>query len=337
MKKMLLLVMTLALFLTAVSFTTFAEEDQIYVGFSMKTLVEERWQMEKAACEKYAEEYGIKLDVQCSNTDSNLQISQVENMITNGVDVILICISDSGALANVLNDAHEQGIKIVVYDDVLDNTWADAKIGYDFYQLGYANASAVAAQKVPGNYVFIYGEKSAGEPVQRMKQGMNDCLQPLFDEGNAAKVFEQYTTDWKAENAMAHVENAISTYGEDITAVICMNDGMASGAVQALKAAGMDGKVMVTGMDGEITAFQRIVKGSQFSTIAYNYDLCAKTAIETCIAIAKGEKLDTDLTENFGKNEFPWVAVGFDVVTKDNIDEILIDSGRHTREEIYGE
>ena len=121
------------------------DNGEITIGFSVKTLNEERWQKEVECLEAAAAAAGVNLDVQSANQDSDKQISQLENMITNGVDVIMVCCVDDGALANVLNDAHEQGIKILSYDDNLSNTWVDAKVGYDPYEVGLGITQAVAA------------------------------------------------------------------------------------------------------------------------------------------------------------------------------------------------
>ncbi|MDC7288441.1 substrate-binding domain-containing protein [Blautia schinkii] len=340
MKKTIAIVTTLAMSAALCTVPVYAKEnenEEISIGFALKTLEEERWQNEVKYLEQEAEANGVNIDIQCANGDADKQISQIENMVTNGVDVIMVCCVDDGALANVLNDAHEQGVLIVSYDDNLSNTWIDAYVGYDPYEVGLAISEAVLQEAKPGNYAFLYGDKGSGLTVNQFAQGMKDTLQPLFDEGKAEMVMEQYCTGWKPENAMAHVENLISNYGTDIAAVVCMNDGTASGAIQALEAAGIAGDVLVTGMDGDLTACQRIVQGTQISTVFKNPARLAKAAVETSIKIVKGEELDTDATANFGKNDCPWVKVGFDIVTKDTVDDVMIDTGVFTHEEVYGE
>lgn len=337
MKKQVVSMMMATAMAAAMATPVFAEDNSdISIGFSMKTLAEERWQNEKA-CLEAAAERGVPLDIQCANLDSALQISQIENMITNGVDVIMVCCVDDGALANVLNDAHEQGIKILSYDDNFSNTWMDAKVGYDPYDVGLGITKAVADAGVAGNYAFLYGDKGSGLTVSQFAQGMQDRLKELLDNGTAVNVMEQYCTDWKPENAMAHAENLISNYGDDIAVVCCMNDGTASGAIQALEAAGLAGKVLVTGMDGELTACQRIAQGTQLSTVFKNPAKLSAQAIDTAIKLARGEELEGDATLNFGKNDFPWLYTEFDVVTADNLDEVMIDTGVFTHEEVYGE
>lgn len=313
------------------------DKDKITIGFSVKTMSEERWQREVENLQAECDKVGAELMVQVANQESDKQISQIENMITAGVDVIMVCAVDDGALGNVLNDAHEQGILIVSYDDMLSNTWCDAYVGYDPYQVGLAISSQACKEARKGNYVFLYGDKGSGITVTQFATGMKDALKPLFDDGTATMVMEQYCTDWKAENAMAHVENALSTYGNDIAAVICMNDGTASGAIQALEAAGLAGQVVVTGMDGELTACQRIVEGTQTSTVFKNTKNLSAAAIKLCVDLVQGNDYEYDATQTFGINEFPWVKVGFDVVTKENMDQVMIDTGVFTHQEVYGE
>ena len=116
-----------------------------------------------------------------------------------------------------------------------------------------------------------------------------------------------------------------------------MNDGIASGAIQALEEVDMDGKVAVTGMDCELTAVQRIAKGTQTSTLYKDSEALSRAAIETAVKLAKGEELDTEESINFGINDMPHVVVDSVVITKDNIQEEIIDKGIYTEDEVYKE
>jgi D-xylose transport system substrate-binding protein len=311
------------------------DTDTIKIGFAMKTLQEERWLVELQNVEAVVEELGVELIVQVANNDSEKQISQIENLATQGIDVLMIIPVDGGAVTNVVDDLHKQGIKIMAYDQEFDNAYCDVFVGYDSYLNGSMIARVAAEEKRPGNYVFLYGDRASGAAIVLLSNGMKDELKPLFDSGSAQMVMEQYCKEWKAEEGLAYAENVLSQYNNDITAFICMNDGIASGAIRALEAQGLAGKVLVTGMDAELTAIQRIAAGTQTSTLFKDSKILARAAVETAVKIAKGEALDTDATFSFGVNEFPFVITRSVIITKDNLDSVLIDGGVMKREDIY--
>jgi len=313
-----------------------ADNGKIKIGFSMKTLQEERWQRELEHCEAAAEELGVELIVQVANNESEKQISQIENLATQGIDILMLVPVDSGGLSTVLNDLHSQGVYIMGYDQECENAWCDSYVGYDAYSIGRQIASVASEKQVPGNYAFLLGDKAAGTAVNLMTQGFYDELDPMIESGKAKVVMEQNCKEWKAEEGLAYAENALSANNNEIAGFICMNDGIASGAIQALDAQGLAGQCIVTGQDAELTAIQRIAAGTQTSTLFKDTKVLSRKAIEIAVKTVKGEDLGTDKTMSWGVNEFPWVIVDTIVVTKDNVDSVIIDGGVFTKEEIYG-
>lgn len=306
--------------------------DKVKIGFSVKTVQEERWQREVDNAEKWAEEMGAELIVQVANNESNTQISQIENMATQGIDVLMVVPVDGSALTNVLSTVHDQGIKILGYDQEVDG-WNDAYVGYDSYEIGKQIASYVASLEAPGNYVFLYGDASSGAAVENQKQGFFDAFGDFFEQDGNELVMEQYCKEWAASEGMSYTENALSMTGNDITGVICMNDGIASGAIQALEANGVS--AYVTGQDAELTALKRIMDGTQTSTVYKDTAVLSKAAVETAVKLAKNEEIEADQNVTWGENtDAPWIVVDATVVTQENLQEVIIDGGVYTEEEI---
>lgn len=306
-------------------------DDNITIGYSLKTVQEERWQRELDGCEATAKDLGVDFVYQVANGDAQTQVSQIENLITQGVDVIMVTAVDSGALSNVLKTAQEDGIKVLVYDQQLENTYGDAFVGYSDFTNGTLIASALKDINVSGNVVLLHGDKSSG--IEHIIEGEKSVLDDL----DVDIVMEQYCQNWGAEAALGYAQNALAEHDNDIAAFVCMNDGIASGAIQALEEVDMDGKVAVTGMDCELTAVQRIAKGTQTSTLYKDSEALSKAAIETAVKLAKGEELDTEETVNFGVNDMPHVVVDSVIITKDNIQEEIIDKDIYTEDEVYTE
>lgn len=307
-----------------------AEED-ITIGYSLKTVQEERWQRELDGCQAAADELGVELVYQVANGDAQTQVSQIENLITQGVDVIMVTAVDAGALTNVLQEAADDGIKVLIYDQQLQNTYGDAFVGYEDYTNGTLIAQVLEDLQVSGNVVLLHGDKASG--VENIIEGEKSVLENL----DVNIVMEQYCQNWGAEAALGYAQNALAENDNDIAAFVCMNDGIASGAIQALEEVDMDGQVVVTGMDCELTAVQRIAAGTQTSTLYKDSTALSRAAVETAVALAKGETIESDNTINFGVNDMPHVVVNSAVITEDNIQTEIIDKGIYTSEEVYGE
>ena len=329
MKKVLAVVMGVAA-VTAMTPVSAAAAD-VTIGYSLKTVQEERWQRELDGCIAAADELGAELVYQVANGDAQTQISQIENLITQGVDVIMVTAVDSGALTSVLDEAKEDGIKILVYDQQLQNSYADVFVGYDDFSNGSMIASVLEDLNVSGNVVLLHGDKANG--IENIVDGEKSVLEKL--DVNIA--MEQYCQNWAAENALGYAQNALADLDNDVAAFVCMNDGIASGTIQALEDAGIAGDVVVTGMDCELTALQRIAEGTQTSTLYKDSSILSRSAIETAIALANGEEIEAEQTINFGVNDMPHVVAKSTVITKDNLDAEMIDTGIYTHEEIYGE
>lgn len=304
-------------------------DKKITIAYAVKTLQEERWQRELAGVEAAAAELGVEFISNVANGDSQQQISQIENLITQKVDAILVTPVDTGALANVIEDARKAGVKVIVYDNPLENSYADAFVGYRDETNGELIASIVRDLDVSGNVALLHGDESSG--ISLLVEGEKEVLA----ECDVDIVFEQYCLNWGAEAAMANTQNALTLFTNDIQAFVCMNDGIASGTIKALEEVGLAGKVVVTGMDCELSAVKRIVEGTQTSTLYKDSNALSRVAVETAIALVKGESIETEYTVNFGVNDMPHKVVHSVVVTKDNVDSAIIDAGVYTKEEVY--
>lgn len=305
--------------------------DDITIGYSLKTVQEERWQRELDGCQAAADELGVELVYQVANGDAQTQVSQIENLITQGVDVIMVTAVDAGALTNVLQEAADDGIKVLIYDQQLENTYGDVFVGYSDFSNGTLIAQVLDDLSVSGNVVLLHGDKASG--VENIIDGEKSVLENL----DVEIVMEQYCQNWGAEAALGYAQNALAENDNDIAAFVCMNDGIASGTIQALEEVDMDGEVVVTGMDCELTAVQRIAAGTQTSTLYKDSEALSRAAVETAVALAKGDEIESENTINFGVNDMPHVVVNSAVITADNIQTEIIDKGIYTSEEVYGE
>lgn len=309
-------------------------DKKIVIGFSMDTLQEERWQKDRDLFVAAAEKLGAEVNVQSANSDDAKQISQAENLISQGVDVLVIVPHNAEATAAIVEKAHEAGIKVLAYDRLIKNSDLDLYVSFDNEKVGEIQAEAIVKLVPKGKFVYIGGADTDNN-AHLFKKGAFNILQPLIDKGDIEVVYDQFTKEWNPANALANMENALAANNNKIDAVIAANDGTAGGVIQALTAQDMAGKIPVSGQDAELAAAQRIVEGTQTMTVYKPIKNLAETCAEMAVKLAKGETVSTDQTVNNGQIDVPSVLLAPVAVDKSNIDDTLIADGFHSKESVY--
>ncbi len=309
---------------------TSVEEEKIKIGLSFDSFVIERWQRDRDVFVSTAQDLGAEVNVQNANGDVEEQKTQIKYLIEKGMDVIVIIAVDSQACSEEIKEAKDAGIIIVSYDRLVRNANADLYISFDNEEVGRLMAETLV-DKVPegGNIVTIFGP-TTDHNVTMMEQGFNDVIK----DKNINIVYSIYAKDWLAEHAYNAVNYAL-TITPDIDGVLCGNDNLASEAVRALSENRLAGSVIVTGQDADLAACQRIVEGTQTMTVYKPVDKLAKSAAEYAVKLVKGEDIEVDSTINDGTYEVPYVKLEPIAVTKDNLDEVIIDGGFQQRDEVY--
>lgn len=305
------------------------------IGISFDYLEVQRRVIARDNLYTYAEQYGVNLIFQDAKGDENNQISQCENLITQGVDVLVILAHNADVMGNVVKSAKEANIPVVAIDRVIPNADLDVYVGMNNDVIGDMIAQYVFDVAPKGNYIFICGAPT--DPNAAIyKEGYLRVLQGAIDSGDIKLVGDASCESWDPDVALANVENFLTVNNDDVDVILTMNDGMAGGAVQALKARGLNGKVLITGQDGELAACQRIVSGDQIMTVWKPDNELSRLTIEACIALIKGEAIQSNGSYDNGFKKVPCVYVEPVCVDKDNLDETILAAGYYTRDEVYG-
>jgi D-xylose transport system substrate-binding protein len=316
--------------------TTGAAGDRpVRIGFSMDTLKEERWQRDKALVEQRAKEIGAILDVQVANGDDAVQVNQANNMLTKGVDVLIVAPHNGEIAASIVEAAHRRGVPVISYDRLIRNSDVDLYISHQVEKMGEMQAQYALERKPKGNYVLIGGAPSDNNALL-LRKGQMNVLEPAVKRGDIKIISQQFAREWKAEEALRITEDALTRTGNKIDAIIASNDGTAGGAISALDAVGLAGKVLVTGQDAQKDAIQRIVRGTQTMTIYKQIQPLAYGAVDAAVKLARKEPLQTTDKINNGKVDVPAILLAPIAVDKSNVDQTVIAEGYHKREEIYG-
>lgn len=311
---------------------------KIKIGFAMDTVKEERWQRDRAAFEAHCEK--LKAQVECvvtvADNKADKQANDVDNLLTQGIDVLVIAPHDATQAASMVEKAKAKGIPVISYDRLINSDKIDLYISHQVPVIGKKIAE-YALEKVPeGNYVMVYGASTDNNAVI-MKKEQLAVLQPAIDSGKIKIVADQFITDWKPEEALKMAENALTQNNDNIQAFVVSNDGMAGGVIAALEKKGLAGKIIVTGQDAQKDALQRIAEGKQTMTVYKPIIPLASGAVEAAIKLAKKEPLTgTTMFKNdaIGKEV---VAILLEVtsVDKNNLMDTVIKDGFAKFEDVY--
>ncbi|MBI3548434.1 MAG: substrate-binding domain-containing protein [Elusimicrobia bacterium] len=310
---------------------------KLLIGLSLDTLKEERWQHDRDIFVKRAHELGAEVLVQAANSDDTRQISDVQSLISNKVDVLVVVPHNGSAMAKGVQMAHEAGIPVISYDRLITDSDPDLYMSFDNVKVGEEQAKYLVGRiggKKKFRIVRINGAKTDNNALL-FRQGAQNVLQPLIDKGVVQVLHEDWAENWKPENAKKIMNAAITKHGHEFDAVLAANDGTAGGAIQALLEEGMAGKILVTGQDAELAACQRIAKGSQSMTIYKPLKRLAERAAETAVKMAAGKPIVASQTVNNGKMAVPSMLLDVVVATKDNLLDTIIKDGFHKKSDVF--
>ncbi|HKO95599.1 MAG TPA: substrate-binding domain-containing protein [Pyrinomonadaceae bacterium] len=309
--------------------------DPISIGFSMDTLKEERWQRDKELVEKRAKELGMQVNVQVANGDDNLQIKQAENMLTQGVDVLIVAPHNGEVAAAIVEAAKRQGVPVIAYDRLIKNSDVDLYISHQVVKMGEMQAKYLLDHvgKKPANFVIVGGSPTDNNAVL-LHQGQMNILKPAVDRGDVKIVADEYAKEWQASAALNIVENALTQSNNQVDAVVCSNDGTARGAIQALEGQNLAGKVLVSGQDADLASLTLIVLGKQTTTVYKPLPPLANGAVDAAIKLARGETVVTTETIDNGFKKVPAILLEPIAVDRNNILTTVVKDGYQTLEKI---
>ena len=308
---------------------TASREDKVKIGVSFDSFVIERWQQDRDVFVSSATEGGAEVNVQTANGDAKKQAQDIDYFIKEKEDVIVIVPVDKSALSDSIAKAHRAGIKVIAYDRMISNADVDLYVSFDNLAVGKYMAETINEGLPDGGTCIKINGPHEDNNVALVNQGFDKTLND-----NIKVIDKAECSGWVGEEAAdyldAHPEEA-----DSVDAIMCGNDSLAGQVVTSLAERRRAGKVIVTGQDADLEACQRIVEGTQTMTVYKPIGLLAKTAAQDAILLAKGQKVKTDETIGDGKYIVPYVKVTPFKVTKDNIDNVIIDSGFHLKEDVY--
>lgn len=308
---------------------------KLKIGFAMDTLKEERWVRDRDAFEARCKELNIECVITVADNKADKQANDVDNLLTQGVDALVIAPHDATQAASMVEKATAKGVPVISYDRLINSDKISLYISHQVPVIGRKIAEYALEHAPEGNYVMVYGSGADNNAVI-MKKEQLDVLKAATDSGKIKIVADNFMPDWKPEEALKMAENALTKNQDDIKAFVVSNDGMAGGVIQALRNKGLAGKILVTGQDAQIDGLQRIAEGTQSMTIYKPIIPLASQAVDAAIKLAKKEALTTTPFMNDGiKKEVPAILLEVTVVDKNNLMTTVIKDGYAKYEDVY--
>jgi putative multiple sugar transport system substrate-binding protein len=326
------------------------------IGVSMPTQSLQRWNQDGANMKKQFEAAGFAVDLQYGgDNDIGTQVSQIENMISGGVKLLVIAAIDGGSLTNALKGAREKGIPVIAYDRlIMDSDAVSYYATFDNEKVGVVqgqyieNALDLKNAKGPFNIELFTGPPDDNN-VNYFFNGAMSVLKPYIDSGKLVVKSGQTTKDqcatisWSTEKSQERMENLISSqaYGPKSTplaAVLSSNDAVANGITNALLAAGFtkDNFPVLTGQDCDITSVKNMLSGTQSMSVFKDTRELAAQVVKMATAILNGQKPEINDMTNYdnGTGIIPTFLCDPVVATTANYKELLIDSGYYKESEL---
>lgn len=306
-----------------------SEKNMPQIGIVFDSFVIERWERDRDIFVSKAKDLGADVIVGNANGDVAEQKSIIDHMIAGNVDVLVVVATDADSLTASVEEAHKAGIPVISYDRILRNSDTDLYITFDNGAVGEYMADTLnEALPDGGKYMKVNGSE-VDNNVILVNEGFDRTIN-----SNLTMIDEIHCRNWNDTEAYDY----LTEHPEDVEeadAFMCGNDTIAGQVIRVLSENRKAGSVIVTGQDGDLEACQRIVEGTQAMTVYKPIEELATQAAESAVEMAKGEKVQTDETISDGTYDIPYIAIQPTRVTKDNLDRVIIDSGFHSREDVY--
>ncbi|MCX4234827.1 sugar ABC transporter substrate-binding protein [Streptomyces sp. NPDC020707] len=281
---------------------------------------------------------GVEYDIQNAQNDKQEFQTIADQMITSGVNVLMIVNLDSGTGKAVLDKAKGQGVATIDYDRLTLGGSAQYYVSFDNVEVGKLQGEGLTKclsdMKAKKPIVATLNGSPTDNNATLLAQGYNGVLGPRYKSGDYVKGPNQSVPDWDGAQATTIFEQMLTSQPK-IGGVLAANDSLGNAAIAVLRKQKRNGEVPVTGQDATVQALQNILAGDQCMTVYKAVKKQADAAVELAVSLAKGKKGKTNGTvkDPEGKREVPSVLETPLAVYKNNVKDV-VDDGYVTKEEL---
>ncbi|MBR1693360.1 MAG: sugar-binding protein [Lachnospiraceae bacterium] len=336
----------------------------LQVGIVLPTKDEPRWLQDQAQFEKILGDAGFTNQVLFSQGSSATEKTNVETLVSQGIDVLIICAQDGAAAAAAVEAAKDAGVTVIAYDRLITGTEAvDYYVTFDSFAVGVAQGQYLIdnAPEGTGIPLYLYAGAATDNNAFIFFEGAWSLLQPKIADGTftvansseaealkdkaeltrdeLGKIIGQVTTDWDFNVAKSKAEAHLTAVGADLKGdvlVLGPNDGTARSIADVFATDKDVTSYKVTGQDAEKASVQYVIDGKQSMTVFKDTRTLAADSVAMAVSVLNGETPATDTTYNNEAKDVPAKQTDIVVVTKDNVKAALIDSGYYDASEFTG-
>lgn len=310
----------------------------VRIGLSMDSFVVERWIRDRDIFVSEAQALGAEVLVQVANEDHDTQVQQINLLLGQDIDVLVVVPNDSQRLGAAIRQLEARGLPVLSYDRLILNGKVDLYVSHDSVGAGRLMANAVekslATRPSPYRLVVVNGARSDHNSAL-MNQGYHEVLDSLVRAQRVSIVSEVWLSAWSSEEAEASFRKALAGMAVQPDGVIAANDLLAESLVRVLAQKSFLDGTLVTGMDADLAACQRVVEGTQTMTVYKPIAPLATTAAKYAVLLALHQPLGVTETINDGSFDVPFVKLQPVAVYQDNMKETVVRDGFHRADEIY--
>jgi D-xylose transport system substrate-binding protein len=273
---------------------------------------------------------GLQYDIQNAQGDKTQFQTIADQMITNGVNVLMIVNLDSGTGKAVLDKAKTAGIPTIDYDRLTLGGSASYYVSFDNVAVGKLQGEGLSKcltdLKATKPVIAELNGSQTDNNATLFKQGYDSVLKPKYDSGDYVKGPDQWVADWDNTTAGTDFEQML-TQNSKIGGVLAANDGLGNAAITVLKKQQLNGKVPVTGQDATVQGLQNILVGDQCMTVYKAVKQEADAASDLAISLAKGQKkaVSGTIHDPTGNRDVPSVLLAPKAIYKDNVKDVVTD------------
>lgn len=337
MKKNLKLINIAGALLILLFFYSCDKKSDLKIGLLIPNLSDERFPKDRDNFTAEISALGGTVISKEAHNDDKIQIEQAQELINQGVKVLVVICINKNTAATIVRNAHENGVKVIAYDRIISNCDLDYFVSFDNVKVGELMAQGVLKLKNTGNFFLLGGDKGDQNAVW-VREGMLNVLKPLINQGNIHIVYDVYIEDWSSDNANQVLKQYLNLGGTLPDAIVSAYDGLSTGAVNALieNNIPVSSFPAISGQNAELEACRNIVNGKQTMTVYKPLKNLAKEVANLAMKVAKNEKITNTLTTiNNGTNGVPSVLIEPTAVDVNNMKSTIINDGFWKEADIY--
>jgi len=308
---------------------------KVRIGYLIPNTQSDRYKKEQGYFQDRIAELGGEALSLSAEYDDKLQIKQADDLIARGIKVLVINCVNQVTAAAIVRNAHEKNVKVVAYDRMISNCDLDYYLSFDNIEVGRQMAEYAMKIRPEGKYILLGGDKADMNAVL-VKNGQLAVLDPFIKSGRIKIIFNIFVEDWSGDNAQHEIKKFLDLSGETPDVILSSYDGMTTGTIEALKRFNLDGKVIITGQDAELSACQNIVQGRQTMTIYKPIRKLAISAAELSMKLARGEKISEAVASiSNGMKKVDAILLNPVVVDKSNLKTTVVADGLLKESDLY--